>query len=190
MNRFAAFLTALLISLAAFASAPASWFLAGSKPANYDTGVDQTAIYNGLPSSFLKAKADQEGFGTLMQNFAAAKFAGQRVRMSGYVKSENVTRWAGLWVRVDGSGAQPQVLAFDNMQSRPIKGTTDWQRYEVVLDVPASAQGIALGILLEGPGEVWLNGVAFDIVDASVPVTDMKIPSAAPDGPRNLSFTH
>ncbi len=189
MKKLTALVITLLISLAAFAAAPAAWFLAGSKPANYDTGVDQTAIYNGLPSSFLKAKADQDGFGTLMQSFTAAKFQGQRVRMSGYVKSENVTRWAGLWVRVDGPGTQSQPLAFDNMQSRPIKGTTAWQRYEVVLDVPASAQGIALGILLDGPGEIWLNGVAFDTVDAAVPVTDIKV-AAQPDGPSNLTFTH
>jgi hypothetical protein len=124
MKRVTALLTALLISLAAFASAPAGRFLAGSKPANYDTGVDPAALYNGLPSSFLKAKADQDGFGTLMQNFSAAKFEGQRVRMSACVRSENVTRWAGLWLRVDGPDTQPQPLAFDNMQNRLVKGTT------------------------------------------------------------------
>lgn len=190
MKRIAA---GLLISLAAhfaFAAAPAGWFLAGSKPTNYDTGVDESATYNGLQSSFLKAKADQDGFGTLMQNFAASKFLGQRVRMSGCVRSENVTRWAGLWMRVDGAVSAQQVLAFDNMQNRPIKGTTAWQRYEVVLDVPASAQGIAMGILLDGPGEVWLNGTVFETVDVSVPVTEMRAATTPPDGPSNLSFSH
>jgi len=36
-------------------------------------------------------------------------------------------------------------VAFDNMQDRAIKGTTDWRRYEVVLDVPEDATGIAPG---------------------------------------------
>jgi hypothetical protein len=55
--------------------------------------------------------------------------------------------------------------------------------------VPTSAEGIAFGIVLDGPGEVWLNGTAFETVDTSVPVTGMNA-AASPDGPRNLSFTH
>ncbi len=30
----------------------------------------------------------------------------------------------------------PKMLAFDNMQDRPIKGASNWQRYAVVLEVP------------------------------------------------------
>ncbi len=36
--------------------------------------------------------------------------------------------------------------------------------YEVVLDVPADAAGISFGALLNGRGEIWLNGVKFDVV--------------------------
>jgi hypothetical protein len=145
----------------ALAAAPQGWFLAGSKPANYDTGVDPSSPYLGRGSSFLKAKADQDGFGTdqdgfgtLMQSFSAKNYAGKRLRLSGYVKSDSVTRWAGVWMRVDGpsSGGTPEILAFDNMQNRPIKGSTDWQNYQVVLDVPNLAAGISFGILLDGPG--------------------------------------
>ena len=184
------FSVALLIAAAtqlANAAAPEGWFLAGSKPANYDTGVDPYAIYNGLPGAFLKAKADQEGFGTVMQSFAATNYLGKRVRLSAWVKSENVTRWAGLWARVDGAGSPPKVLAFDNMQNRAIKGTTDWLKYEVVLDVPDSSAGIALGFMLDGPGEIWVSGTAFEVVSASVPVTGNKNVSM-PDAPRNLTF--
>ena len=174
-------------SLLIVAAVPDGWVLAGSKPANYDTGVDQNTSYAGLPSAFLKAKADQEGFGTLMQSFAATNYLGKRIRLSGYVKAENVTRWAGVWMRVDGSGNPPKVLAFDNMQDRPIKETTTWQRYEVVLDVPDSAVGVALGVLLDGPGEVWLNNTELQIVNTSTPTTGHNM--AMPSGPRNLNFS-
>jgi hypothetical protein len=53
--------------------------------------------------------------------------------------------WAGLWMRVDGQ--EPKMLAFDNMQGRPIQGTTAWKRYEVILDVDPQATAIAFGIL-------------------------------------------
>jgi hypothetical protein len=159
--------------------------MAGSKPANYDTGVDRDTVYNSKPSAYVKAKADQDGFGTLMQQFSADQYVGKRVRFSAYVKSDSVTRWAGLWMRVDGK-TSGRSLAFDNMQDRPITGTTGWQPYAVVLDVPEGATGIALGILLDGPGQVWLNSVNVEVVDASVPATGHS--ANLPDGPRNLGF--
>src|SRR5947208_16401718 len=103
-------------ALIAVAATPDGWLLAGNKPANYDTGIDRSAVFGGRASAFLKAKADQDGFGTLMQSIAAANYLGKRVRLSGYVKSDNVVRWAGLWMRVDGQASEgtPKPLAFDN----------------------------------------------------------------------------
>jgi beta-lactamase regulating signal transducer with metallopeptidase domain len=169
--------------------APRGWFLAGTKSANYLTGVDQESMYEGHPSAYLKAgPSATEGFGTLMQSFSAAQYVGKRVRFSAAVKSEDVNDWAGLWMRVD-SGPVPAV-AFDNMQDRPIKGTSDWQNYQVVLDVPKDATGIAFGVLLSKSGAVWLSSVKFETVGTDVPTTGRVIPPPPPlpQGPTNLNF--
>jgi hypothetical protein len=164
---------------------PQGWSLAGGKPANYETGVDPQASYHGFPSAYLKGKPSAtEGFGTLMQEFSASQYAGKRVRLRASVKAEGVDDWAGLWMRVD-KGAR--AVGFDNMQDRPIKGTTTWQDYDVVLDVPQDATLIAFGILLSKSGSVWLNGVKFETVGADVPTT-AKAPKQLPEGPANLNF--
>lgn len=176
-------------SLAIQAAAPASWYMAGSKPADYDTGVDNQTVYNNRPSAYLKSKKPPiDGFGTLMQDFKADQYLGKRVRFSAFVKSEEVQNWAGLWMRIDkGSGsANYKTLAFDNMQDRPIKGTTGWQNYEVVLDVAPDATGLFFGILLGGTGTVWLNSANIEIVPPTVPTTGHS--HTAPDGPQNLDF--
>ncbi len=67
-------------------------------------------------------------------------------------------------MRVD-SAAQTSI-AFDNMSCRPITGTADWKYYEVVLDVASNATELAYGILLAGQGDVWLDAVNLDVVDA------------------------
>jgi hypothetical protein len=148
--------------------------------------VDPETFHGGMPSAFLKAKGDEPGFGTLMQTIRAANYTGTRVRLSGYVKSDGVTGWAGLWMRVDGAGTQPRPLAFDNMNTRPIKGTTGWKQYDVVLDVAQDAKAIAFGILLEGSGEVWLSGTDLQTVGADVPTTDA--PQKLPNAPVNPGF--
>jgi hypothetical protein len=136
--------------LVAHANVPRGWFMAGSKPQEFEAGVDAAHTYQGQASAFLKSKQSSvDGFGTLMQSIQADQYKGKRVRLSGFVNSQEVVGWAGLWVRVDQG---KDAVAFDNMQDRPIKGTTNWQRYDVVLDVPQDATGISFGILLEGTG--------------------------------------
>jgi hypothetical protein len=172
-------------SLALQAAAPKGWFVAGSKPAEYESGIDTVAAYDGHPSAYLRAKVSSvEGFGTLMQDFRADHYLGKRVRFSAFVKTERAQDWAGLWMRVDKESKQ---LAFDNMQDRSIKGTTDWKQYDVVLDVPQNATGIFFGVLLSGTGTVWLSEAKFEIVGPNV-LTTNGVAQSKQDEPMNLDF--
>jgi hypothetical protein len=65
-----------------------------------------------------------------------------------------------------------RMLAFDNMQDRPIKGTTDWKMYSVVLDVPPEATKISFGTNVIGKGQVWSDDFKLEIVDDSVASTN------------------
>ncbi|MFL5629054.1 MAG: AraC family transcriptional regulator [Ktedonobacteraceae bacterium] len=159
------------------------WVLAGSTPSDYEYGVDNEVRYQGKPSGYVRSKAvEAEGFGTLMQTFKAEEYCNKRLRLSAMVKAESIENWAGLWMRVDGP--LRQVLSFDNMQSRPIQGTSDWQPYEIVLDVPEESLDIAFGLLLEGPGQAWINEIQFTEVSKDVPITSQEFL----DQPTNLDF--
>ncbi len=171
----------LLMALAA----PKGWILAGAAPADYETGVDRKVSHSGRASGFLRAKEMPSKFGTLMQMFKADAYHGKRVRLSAWVKAQQVAGWAGVWMRVDGDDGKS--TAFDNMQNRPIKGTSGWTKYEVVLDVADKATAIAFGILLDGAGAVWIDEVRFEVVDRSVPTTGFG-GSSRSAAPENLDF--
>jgi hypothetical protein len=169
---------------------PTGWFNAGSQPKSYEMGIDKGAGKDGGNAATIKS-IDKKivGFGTLMQQIKPDKYLGKRVRMTGFVKTENVTNWAGLWLRVDQSNSQ-QPLSFDNMNDRTIKGTTDWTKYEIVLDVPSNASLIAYGALLNGTGQIWFDNIAFEVVDDNVPTTS-SLNGRKPvtqDEPTNLGF--
>lgn len=169
---------------------PSSWFKAGNKPNSYDMGIDKAAGQDGKNAATIKSIDKKiDGFGTLMQQCKPNKYLGKRIKMSGFVKTENVTTWAGLWLRVDQSGSN-KPLSFDNMGDRPIKGTTDWTKYEIVLDVPSNSSLIAYGALLAGTGQIWFDNITFEIVGDNVPtlgsVNAKK--SAIQDEPTNLDF--
>jgi hypothetical protein len=170
------------------AEVPEGWSLAGESRKEYEAGVDRAAVRDGKPSAFLRSKdGSPGGFGTLMQTVLAENYRRKRLRLAAFVRTENVAGWAGLWMRIDCL-APKESCGFDNMQGRPIKGTVGWTRYEVVLDVPEDATVIAFGVLLGGSGRVLLNQVRLDVVDKSVPTTDITDRPQS-KAPRNLDFS-
>jgi hypothetical protein len=163
----------LLLSLSSTTVlAQSKWFKAGSSRDQYNTYIDSTIKHETKFSVTLKSKdEDISGFATLMQNMNPEKYLGKRVRMTGYLKSQEVVDWSGFWFRVDQANST-QFLAFDNMLNRAISGDTDWKKYEIVLDVPTNASNIAFGALLSKTGQIWFDDIEFEIVDNSVPVTN------------------
>lgn len=167
---------AVTLCISSWAAVPAPWRLAGNSPAEYEAATDSTMLYNGSPSTYLKARKPGlcgdskvcDNFGALIQTLKPESYAGKRIRLRANIKVENVKHWAGLWLRIDkGKNA----VAFDNMGSRPIKGSREWKRYEVVLDVPSDATAIAFGVLLSGSGALWVNNVNLETVGPDVKVT-------------------
>ncbi|WP_240377046.1 helix-turn-helix domain-containing protein [Bacillus piscicola] len=168
-------------------NAPSGWIMTGESPFDYETGLDNGMVHSGNYSAYLKSKNEKaKGFATLMQQIKSDKYRGERVRFSAFVKSTDVKESAGLWMRVDHSSGE--VLAFDNMMNRPIKGTNDWNHFSVVLDIPIKSEVIAFGVLLNGSGQIWMDKLGFEVVDDSVPVTEQNPTEGLPNEPLNLDF--
>jgi AraC family transcriptional regulator len=143
-------------------------------------------IRDGHPSGCIGSLPPTSGnaFGTFMQTISAAAFVEKRVRFSGMIKTKDATS-VGLWMCVDDAVT---TVRFDNMQRRPIVGTTDWANYSVVLDVPKDAVNISFGLLDIGRGEAWLNDLTFGMVTAGVPTTDGLSQPSLPEQPIILTF--
>jgi len=161
------------------------WFLAGSAPKKYEIGVTTDSARKGK-IGYLKStdkKIDNQ-FGTIMQNFIPEEYLGKRVKLTAFIKAENIDDWAGMWMRVDGSGGK--TLSFDNMQDRAIKGSKDWKEYEIILDVPKGAINLAYGVLLSGTGKVFIDDFKFSIVKSTVKSTNTTPTKTTK--PTNTSF--
>ena len=153
-----------------YADPPRDW---GGGGEGYELSVDAAVKHGGKASGSVKSLDNSGSFGTLTQGFRADQYRGKRLRLSAFVKSENVEGWSGLWMRIDGK--EKTGLDFDNMNNRPIKGTNDWQKYEVILDVPDDAEEIYFGCLLAGKGQVWVDDIAFEAVGNDVATTGVEI---------------
>jgi hypothetical protein len=159
----------LLFSAGIFLSfnLPNGWYADGNNKENYEIGIAKGEGMDGKNAATIKCKEEAyDQFGSLVQESSPEKYLGKQIKMTAYVRSENVENWAGLWMRVDGMG-KDEMLSFDNMQNRPITGTTEWKKYEIILPVPESASNLAYGALLDGTGQIWFDNFTFEVIDNS-----------------------
>jgi hypothetical protein len=77
------------------------------------------------------------------------------VQFDGEIKTDEVSDFAGLWIRADGEDRAN--LVFDNMQAYGPRGTQDWARYTLQIDLPAETRWLNIGVLLPGSGTVWAD---------------------------------
>ncbi len=100
-------------------------------------------------------------------------FKGKEVVLQGYIRTENVQQgYAGLWMRIDGSGQ------FDNMYGRGSTGTTDWKLYTIKLKLDENADAIHLGGLLSGTGKMWMDKLMLTVDGNDAALVPKLDPSA------------
>src|SRR5262249_55417602 len=129
-------------------------FVAKADPGYADEG-------NGVYDQLQKQSAGGQGFGVATGTFPIAAAAGKRLGFTGFIKNQGITTgYAGLWWRADGQGG---VLAFDNMSNRGARGTSDWQQFEIALNVPANTTNINFGLIHPGNGTAWFDSLVVEL---------------------------
>lgn len=166
---------------------PDGWFMAGGNPRQYAAGLlPRNWAYDGRRVIRLRLRdsAPPGGFGTVMQSFDAAQYRGRRVRFGAVLQGQEISDWAGAWLRVDaGDGTR----ALDNMSDRPLRGSAGWTEAACVLDVGEDAASVHFGVLLAGAGAVDLAQPRFEVVGTDVPMTRNPL-RPLPAEPQGLDF--
>ncbi len=161
------------LSIYAQDSFPKGWFKVGGRQSSYSITIDETTKHSGKASAQMKFSGEQaNGFSGIGQNLQATSYRGKRVRISAWIKTDEEAR-AQIWC---GVYTAKNMAAFDNMDSRPVKGKTDWQQYSVVLDVPPESLMLNFGVMTMGKGTVWTDDVKVEVVGNDVPSTDSATP--------------
>lgn len=135
---------------------PVGWDIYGSK--NYTIAVDSINVKSGQYSASIEFNGNAPDFKALAFSIPT-NYAGKKITLSGYIKTENIEEgFAGLWMRIDPG------IAFDNMQEKRLKGTTDWTKYEITLEMnPEKTERIVVGGIMVGKGKIWLDDFSVTI---------------------------
>ena len=142
---------------------PRGW--TGGPPGTVFT--DNKIVHGGQWSARLERNATSSNEFSTMSISIPMDFTGSRIEWRGFLRTEEVSGYVGLWMREDGDAPG---LAFDNMQQRQIKGTRDWTEYSNTLPLIPNAKQLFFGVLVSGTGKVWIDDLQL-LVDGK-PVWD------------------
>ena len=130
---------------------------------SYTFKLDRDVRHSGAASLRID-NVGPEPFGATYQRIDARPYRGQRLRWSGWLRTEDARGSATgggavLLIQAMQSGAP---LAWNHMADAPVRGTTPWQRLSIELEVPQAAEEIEVGAMLHGPGRLWLDDVVLE----------------------------
>lgn len=142
------------------------WAVQHAGPLSY-TFEHDTKIRHGGERSLRVTNVGPEPFGAIYQTVLASAYRGRTLRLSAWLRTEGTSgnrygSGAGLKLHSVRGGYPIDLI---EMRRDAVHGTTDWARYEIALKVPAEAETLEAGVVLFGPGTVWLDDVALDVVD-------------------------
>jgi len=110
--------------------------------------VDDQIFHGGRRSARIERNSKSaNGFSTLTMGLPM-DFTGRTLTLQGFVRTEDVSQYVGLWMRQDGNGSS---VAFDNMQGRVPRDTTEWKEYSIVLPLQPEARQLVFGFLAATP---------------------------------------
>jgi hypothetical protein len=134
------------------ASAAVTRFVARAEPAYLDSVTHAYRLVAGAPR--------QEGRTAGARGlFPAAVAAGHKIRVSAWIRTENVHDGsAALWLRGDASRKNAV-----GGSTREVSGTTPWTPYDFSLDIPDSISTIRFGCMLAGSGTAWFDSLGVEI---------------------------
>ncbi|MEK4197957.1 hypothetical protein [Cytobacillus sp. FSL K6-0265] len=132
------------------------WILTGSNPELYNLSIDSNTIFSSKPSALISSLEIRENnhFATMMQSFKSDKYKGKRVEFSFYFKTENVDSCSAFFCINDN---MENIVKWGDLNKNEIKGSNDWGKYSIVLDVPINSISIDIGFILYGEGKLWIN---------------------------------
>jgi hypothetical protein len=116
--------------------------------------ADDRVTHSGHWSVRLQRDAQSAGTFSVITRRLPVDFRGGVVELRGYLRLQNVSGNAGLWLRQDADG---KPVALENMDSQKVTGTHEWAQYRIALPINPQAQQMFFGVLVSGTGTLWAD---------------------------------
>ncbi|MGG5207479.1 S41 family peptidase [Chryseobacterium sp. MIQD13] len=135
---------------------PITW---KSRPTEaYEVKSDNTVKYSGKNSLQITSTADASGkMQTFSQLIPIPGSGLRKVRLSGYIRSENTAGSIALWAQVKNEEKNTIDFGNSKTQNNNIIPNSDWKEYSLEFVLDDTAKNFLFGGFLSGNGKVWFD---------------------------------
>ncbi len=141
---------------------PPGWQMAGQTE-GFEVRLDPTGGRGGSACALLVGTNAAKGAWVAIHQFVDAEpYRGRKLRVSAWIRTEDVAQWGSLYVRL--GDVKGRKLLYRNHRNKPARGTAGWRRFEVTVDVPESAAGLDFGVFLFGSGTLRVDDFSLEVV--------------------------
>ena len=144
-----------------------AWRQSFTSAGDYPMTTDLAITHDGNPSiCFAYAGPDNASaksfawFGHTIHYPESERYAGHTVRLSGWIKTENVSNHVQPQIRPLSGLMQrdSKLLAKDSMvQDKSLRGTLNWTPFSLTCDIPKNTGYIVTSFIFWGSGKVWID---------------------------------
>jgi hypothetical protein len=134
------------------------WHVWSSNPNDYPVTTDYSTTHEGHPTLCvayaLPGAAPRGSWMWWGQDIRAPdKYLGHKVRMTVWMKSDNISGRVTSNLRPKG----PDFKLLANCSTSPARGTTDWTQHDITCFIPKGTQCLDTGFDFSGSGRVWID---------------------------------
>jgi serine/threonine protein kinase len=118
--------------------------------------ADSDVFHSGRWSARIERTADTPSDRSSLSYSIPVDFAGQNVALRGFVRTENVSEYATLWMGEDTASGD----RIESQNSLHVCGTTAWTEYGVTMPLRHDTKRLTFGFLMFGVGRAWVDDMA------------------------------
>jgi len=116
--------------------------------------ADDQVVHRGRCSARIERTRSSTGTFTTLSISIPLDFRAREIEWRGFLKTENVSGAAALWMSESSPTAS---LQFASLEGQHIDGTRDWTQYSIRIPIASGGTQVSFGVLLTGTGKMWAD---------------------------------
>ncbi len=147
---------------------PKAWTKSGTWAGSYNMEVKANEGINNSKALVLESVGkDIYGAGAAIQTINACNYLGKRVKLSAYIKTENVKDFACLVFCPQNKLEDFWNNSFNNNEDKKtyLQGNHGFKKIESYLNVDDYAGNLVIGAMIKGEGKIWIDHIYLEIIE-------------------------
>lgn len=147
---------------------PKAWTKSGTWAGSYSMKIKPNEGLNNSNALQIESIGKNiMGSGAVIQTISSSNYIGKRIKLSAYIKTENVNDFACLLLcsnqNLDELWNDDEVISED--KKTYLKGNHEYKKVESYLNVTDNFGNIVLGAMIKGEGKIWLDRFNLEIIE-------------------------